>query len=209
MRLPALFLLAALPVAAAAQDGGAAPLAPAPPSGAAPVPGVATPPPAPSQAVPQAPGPSGPSSLTPPRAGWGLHAGFGYYEAVHAGVSYHVDPRAAFFALGGVDRFGDGKGYSAGAGFAHALGSPVLGAEWGWQLKAVYWTQSDPNYDWKNMSLVAGGYLVRELAPHVSAQLDGGVSLNWSLQSDRKQDIEFGHPTRWNGSLCLELVYRP
>jgi hypothetical protein len=55
---------------------------------------------------------------------------------------------------------------------------------------------------------VAGGYLVRDLAPKVALRLDAGLAFSGALQSDRKQDLNFAHPTRWNGSVCLELVYR-
>ncbi len=149
-----------------------------------------------------------PAATLPSRKGFAIEAGLGKYEALHAGVAYHVTESAAFELFGG----GGAQGYtttaSIGAGYSHALGRPIWTVEWGFDVKALYWTQSDPNYAWKMMSVVLGGFLVKDLERTVALKLDAGVALSGALQSDRKQDLNFAHPTRWNGSVCLELVYR-
>jgi len=144
----------------------------------------------------------------PPSMKGGLHVGWGYYEAAHLGLSYHVDDRAAFELFGGAGLSGSARTMALGGSFAHALGRPIWTMEWGWDLKAVYWTQSDPNYDWKNLSMVLGGYLAKEIDTQLWLRLDAGVALTGALDSSRKQDLNFAHPTRWNGSVCLDLVYR-
>jgi hypothetical protein len=80
--------------------------------------------------------------------------------------------------------------------------------ELGLDGKAMYWEQSDPDYEWKMMSLIFGAYLARELAPGLTLGLDGGVALSFSLDTERKQNVNYEYPTRWNGSVALALRYR-
>jgi len=148
------------------------------------------------------------SPAPPSMKGGALHAGWGYYEVTHLGLAYHVDDRAAFELFGGAGLAGSARTMSLGAAFSHALGGPIWTVEWGWDLKAIYWTQSDTNYDWKNVSLVLGGYLTKEIDPQFWLRLDAGVALSGALDSTRKQNENFAHPTRWNGSVCLDVVYR-
>jgi opacity protein-like surface antigen len=134
--------------------------------------------------------------------------GWGYYETAHAGVAYHFGERAALDVFAGAGFAFQPDTVSAGLGFRHHVGPPVRTVQAGWDLKALYWTQSDASYDWKMMSLVAGAYAVKDLDAHLSLKLDAGVALSWALQSDRKQSQDFSSPQRWNGTVCLELLYR-
>jgi hypothetical protein len=168
-----------------------------------------TSPEAPPTAAGEAPTPLSPAApAAPSRRGFSATAGWGYYEVSHVGVAYHVAETAAFELFGGLGFAGEGQKTSVGLGFSHALGGLIRTMEWGWDVKTIYWTQSDSNYDWKMFSMVLGGYLLRDLNPRLSLKLDAGVALTAALDSTRKQDIEFGHPQRWNGSVCLEAVYR-
>jgi hypothetical protein len=170
---------------------------------------IAVPAPAPAEEPAEAAGPAAqPAVALPSRKGFALQAGWGYYELAHVGVSYHTSERAAFELFGGAKLDGDAKAWALGAGFFHALGKPLGTMEWGWDVKGLYWSQSDSDYDWKILTLVFGGYLVKDLDPRFALKLDAGVSYSGALESDRKQNLDFGHPTNWNGSVCLELVYR-
>ncbi len=203
MRVPAA-ALAALLMAPAARAPAQEPVSP--------------PVPAPEVAVPAAP-PAGAAEVPAPAPAEGLgagpwnhafsaQAGWGYYEVTHLGVAWHVDPRAAFAAFGGYGAAGGATTWSAGLSFAHALFGPLWTLQPGWSLKAIAWTRSDANYDWTALSVVLGATLAKDLGPRLRLTLDGGVALTGALQSDRKQDFNFGHPERWNGSVCLELGYR-
>jgi hypothetical protein len=183
-------VLALLMAAAArAQDPTAPPEAPAVPPASTNAPGL-------------------PGDASASRKGFAVHAGWGYYEVTHLGASYHVDERAAFALFGGYGVAGGARTATIGASFAHALFGPLWTLEPGWNLKAIYWTRSDPNYDWRNLSFVLGAYVAKDLGERVRLALDGGVALTAALESDRKQDFNFGHPSRWNGSVCLEMSYR-
>jgi hypothetical protein len=141
------------------------------------------------------------------RKGFALTAGWGYYEVTHVGVSYRLET-AAFALFGGYGAADDADTVTVGASFSHDLFDRVWSLQPGWNLKAIYWTRSDADYDWKNLTLVLGAYLAKDLGRNLRLALDGGVALTGALESERKQDYDFGHPERWNGSVCLEISYR-
>jgi hypothetical protein len=144
-----------------------------------------------------------------PASAWSAEAGWGYYEEAHLGASYHFDERAVLGLLGGYGGlFGGEKTWTLGAAFSHALFDPLWKVQPGVALKVLYWTQSDDLYDWKNLTLVLGPRLETDLGKGVRLALDAGVAFTVALETDRKQDFTFGSPTRWNGSVCLEISYR-
>jgi hypothetical protein len=135
--------------------------------------------------------------------------GVGYYERVHVGAALELSPRSSIGLFGGTDfGLGDDSNWAVGLSYAHALRQVAGRFELGLDGKAVYWAQSNPDYDWQMMSLIFGAYLSRELRPGLKLGIDGGVALNFSLGTERKQNVNYEYPTRWNGSVCLELRYR-
>ncbi len=159
-------------------------------------------------AVPPATPTAAPPAAPSVKERFAVEVGWGYYEVSHAGVAYHFNDRAALDLFAGGGLAWDAKTLSFGAGFRHHVGPPFWTIQAGWDVKALYWTQSDANYDWKSMSFVLGAYAVRDLDRRLSLKLDAGVALTGALESDRKQNENFGSPQRWNASVCLELVYR-
>jgi hypothetical protein len=149
-----------------------------------------------------------PAGAPATRKGFALLAGWGYYEVSHLGVSYHANERAAFALFGGYGVGRSEQGATVGAVFSHALFGPLRTLQPGWNLKAIYWRQSDDYYRWQDLSIVLGAYLEKDLGRGLRLALDGGVALTFALESDRQQDFTFGSPTRWNGSVCLEISYR-
>jgi len=205
-----LALLLLPPLARAEEPAAAAPAPPveatrpaAPPAAGPPAPGPGEEPPPPG-ATPAAPA----AEAAPSQKGFALLGGWGYYETLHAGLSWHIDDRAALALFGGGGLAGGATTAEVGLGFWHALGGPALGLEKGWDLKALYWTRSDSSYDWQILSMVFGGYVSKQIDPRLTFRLDAGVALNATLASDRKQNTEFGSPTRWNASICLDVLYR-
>jgi hypothetical protein len=197
----AILLLLAAPLPAAAEEA-----APPPAVQAAP----AQPPaaPQPPAAEPQPPATAAAAPAPPAPKPFSIQVGWGYYEVTHAGVAWHPNPRAALDLFAGGGLAWDAKTIAVGAGYRHHVGPPFWTLQAGWNLKAIFWTQSDANYDWKNLSFVLGPYLMRDLDRRLSLKLDGGVALTAALESGRKQNEHFASPQRWNGSVCLELVYR-
>ncbi len=158
-------------------------------------------------AAPPAPA-SGPAAPAWSR-GWQGTVGVGYYERVHVGVGYGLTPAASVGVFGGSNfGLGDRTTWNLGLSYGHAVRKLAGGLEAGLVGKAMYWDQSSPDYDWKMMSLVGGAYVARELHPGLALALDGGVALSFSLDTARKQNVNYEDPTRWNGSVCLELRYR-
>jgi hypothetical protein len=134
--------------------------------------------------------------------------GVGYYEQVHLGASYRWNERGAVSLFGGVGVGNSDQGATIGAAVSHDLFGPLGTLQPGVSFKTIYWQQSDEFYDWKNLSLVLGPSLSTDLGNGVRVALDAGVALTFALESNRTQDFTFGSPTRWNGSVCLEISYR-
>ena len=179
---------------------------------------------APAGAETAAPGTAGPTAPEPVAAApvaataaaeptW-KHAyeatlGLGYYERLHAGVAWRPSPRSALGLFAGSNlSVSDSTTWDVGLSYAHAVGKRLATMELGWDAKALYWAQSNPDYDWKMLTLLGGAYLAREVRRGVTLALDGGVARNISLGSTRKQNVNFEYPTRWTGSLALSVRYR-
>jgi hypothetical protein len=135
--------------------------------------------------------------------------GWGYYELLHVGAAVHLGERSTVGALAGSNLGSNGKSdWSAGISYAHAVGQPLWDVQLGWKGEALYWAQSDPDYGWKLLSLLFGVTAVRPLTPGLSLALDVGAVWTYTLASDRKQDVTFSDPQRWNVNVCVELRYR-
>lgn len=142
------------------------------------------------------------------RPGWQGTVGVGYYERLHLGAAWAPSSRSAVGLFGGSDfALGTDSTWDVGASYAHAIGRPVAQIQAGWDVKTIYWQQSGPDYDWKMMTLVGGAYLAREVHPGLTIAVDAGVGLSFSLDTVRKQNVNYEYPTRWNGSVCLEFRY--
>ena len=168
--------------------------------------------PTPLPACPECPGTDGgakPSETPAWHHAYEWTAGLGYYERFNVGVAFRPSPASSLGLFGGTN-FGarDSSTWTVGAAWSHAFRQPAGGLEMGLDAKAMYWAQSNPDYDWKMMTLVFGAYLAREVRRDVTLVLDAGASLNFSLDATRKQNVNFAYPTRWNGSFCLQVRYR-
>ena len=149
-----------------------------------------------------------PSSEAPAAKGRSVDGtvGWGYYQLLHVGAALHLDPRSTVGALVGSNLGVNGAtDWSVGIDYAHALGQPLWDVQLGWKAQALYWTQSDPDYDWRLLSLLLGVTAVRPVTPELSLALDVSGVFTTALASDRKQNVTFSHPQKWNGSVCLEL----
>ena len=134
--------------------------------------------------------------------------GWGYYELLHVGTAVHLGDRSTLGALVGSNLSANDKTvWTLGLNYAHAVGPPVWQVQLGWKVGALYWSQSDPDYDWKMLSLQFSVNAVRPLTADLSLALDVGAVYTTDLTSDRKQNVNFSHPLKWNGSVCLELRY--
>lgn len=135
--------------------------------------------------------------------------GWGYYELLHVGLSARLGERSAVGILAGSNLGANGKvDWSAGLSYAHAVFQPIREIQLGWKVTGLSWTQSDPDYDWRLLSLLFGVSAERPLAPGLTIGLDLSGVYTYTLASDRKQDTTFSDPQAWNLSLCIELKYR-
>jgi hypothetical protein len=181
-------------------------------------PAAGLPPGAADTAPPATPAPAGDAVASavlaapaPPEGRRGYQAifGVGYYERVHAGVAYDLSRTSSLGLFAGTDfGLGDDSTWSVGLSYGHALRKLPERFELGLVGKAVYWQQSSPDYDWQMMSLVLGASVARELSPGLALALEGGAALSFSLATERKQNVNYEYPTRWNGSVSLALRCR-
>lgn len=144
----------------------------------------------------------------PPRPAYEGGVGVGYYERVHLGFAYRPGPATSIGAFAGSDfGLGDDLTWAVGLSYARALRRFAGRFEVGLDGKALYWGRSSDDYAWDMVTLVAGPYVAREIAPGITLALDGGVALSFSIDADRKQNLTYEYPTRWNGSVALALRY--
>jgi hypothetical protein len=162
----------------------------------------------PAEAPPAAAPPAAPATAAWRRALVGS-AGLGFYERLHLGLAYEPGPASTVGVFAGSNLgVGDAATWDVGLAWGLRLWQVSPRLEAGLDAKALYWEQSNPDYDWKIMTLGFGAYLGWRISPVLSVVLDGGVAFNVDLASVRKQDVNFEYPTRWNGSACLALRYR-
>jgi hypothetical protein len=150
--------------------------------------------------------------LLSPAPAWALGeapeaiVGWGYYELLHVGAAIHPNGRSTVGALVGTSMGATGADdWTLGLSYAHDVGKPLWEVQLGWKTEAIYWAQSDSNYDWQLLSLLLGVTAVRPVTPALALALDVAGVFTYPVVSDRKQDVEFSHPQKWNVSVCLEL----
>ena len=164
---------------------------------------------APAAAEPASPVAATPAAEPTWRRAYEATLGLGYYERLHAGAAWRPSPRSALGLFAGTNlSVSDSTTWDVGLSYAHAVGKRVATVELGWDVKALYWSQSNPDYDWTMLTLVGGAYLAREVRRGVTLALDAGAARNFALDSTRKQNVSFEYPTKWTGSLALSVRYR-
>jgi hypothetical protein len=199
-----LLLALLLPTLALAEAPSDRPAAAAPTAGAA---ETATAPAATSTATPP-PAPCPPQN-PPPTPGVDVVLGAGYFEALHVGAAWHVNPNHTLGLFAGTN-FGvpPANVNTLGLDWRYRLDRDLGGLAPSLLLRALYWTQQDEFYHWKLLSAEVGGSLTREIAPGTSVSLDAAAVRTFVLESDRLQDSSFGSPSKWNATLCLSISHR-
>ncbi|MGC4000183.1 MAG: hypothetical protein QM767_23200 [Anaeromyxobacter sp.] len=148
---------------------------------------------------------------------WQVHGGAASYERFYVVGSYQPGPRSSIGALLGSSLGTGGEDtYTAGLDWRYAFwaaprlptGAGVTLADAGLLTRALYWTRSTSDYDWKLVTLELGAYGAMQLRPDLFLVPHAGVALTFDVGADRKQNVNFEYPTRWNGFAGLELRYR-
>jgi hypothetical protein len=160
----------------------------------------ATPPPAAAPCPPQNP---------PPTPGLDLVLGAGYFEALHVGAAWHVNPHHTVGLFAGTN-FGvpPSNVNTLGLDWRYRLDRDLGGLAPALLVRALYWTQKDELYRWSLLSAELGGSLTRQVAPGTSVTLDAAAVRTFVMESDRLQDSSFGSPAKWNATVCLSISHR-
>lgn len=136
--------------------------------------------------------------------------GIGYYELIHLGVDWNYSAKSSIglyagtnFNINGIQR------NSIGLSFRHIYAKPLI---WkiqpGFSLKAQYWDQDDDNYYFNSISFLFQCALSYSLNNNLRVAVEGGGVLNSALETERKQNVIVGYPTRWNGNVTFSIRYR-
>jgi hypothetical protein len=137
-------------------------------------------------------------------------AGWGYYELSNIGARWNFSEISSLWLYGGTN-FGlnDKTLWSAGLTFDQTSTEPFF-----WNLKpgysfgALYWSSDDELYYFRTLSFPVMILLAYPISESFVVRAEGGGLFNAVLQSDRKQNVEAGYPSRINGNFRLSLIYK-
>jgi hypothetical protein len=137
-----------------------------------------------------------------------LSGGWGYYELVNLGLHWNISETSSIRASAGTNfNFSDEKEFSAGLSFEHAYRKPVV---WkirsGYSIGTIFWTHDDDLYTFRNLSFPFMALLDYNLTRTLIVRAEGGIILNTTLVSERKQNVEAGYPDRLNGNVRISLI---
>jgi hypothetical protein len=140
-----------------------------------------------------------------------LTEGWGYYELSNIGVRWNFSDISSLWLYGGTNfGFNDKTLWSAGLTFDQTAPKPLF---WklrpGYSLGVLYWSSDDDLYYFKTMSFPAMVHLLYPISMKYSLRVDGGGLFNAVLQSDRKQNVEAGYPSRINGNVRVTFIFNP
>lgn len=138
-----------------------------------------------------------------------LEAGMGYYELVHVGAYWNYAERSSVGLYAGTNfRYKERNNYSAGLAYHNVMLFSLWKIHPGFSIKAQYWSQDDENYFISNLSFIGNASLNLPIGDHWLISAQGGGVLNYTLQTDRKQNVTAGYPARANGNYCLNVRYK-
>lgn len=140
-----------------------------------------------------------------------LTEGWGYYELSNIGVRWNFSDISSLWLYGGTNfGFNDKTLWSAGLTFDQTAPKPLF---WklrpGYSLGVLYWSSDDDLYYFKTMSFPVMVHLLYPISNKYSLRVDGGGIFNAVLQSDRKQNVEAGYPSRVNGNVRVTFIFNP
>jgi hypothetical protein len=135
--------------------------------------------------------------------------GLGYYELTHAGVYWGYSEKSSVGIYAGTNFEYEGKRIlSLGLSYSQVFPKPLL---WklkpGFSIKPQFWTQDDENYYFSNLALITQLGLHMRLNRFVVG-LEGGGVLNYTVKTDRKQNVTAGSPSRANGNFNFSIRYQ-
>lgn len=140
---------------------------------------------------------------------WDAECGLGYYELAHAGVHWNYSKKSSLEIYVGTNfNLNNMKMFSAGLGYHQVFIKPIF---WkirlGYSLKAQYWSQDDDEYFFSNFGVIGEAGLYIQFG-RILAGAEGGGILNYALQTERKQNLTVGSPSRANGNFDIVVRYR-
>jgi hypothetical protein len=140
-----------------------------------------------------------------------LTGGWGNYNMVNVGTQWNFTERSSLSTFVGSSLGWNGNtGWATGLSFEQVFLKSII--HWkikpGYSLGTIYWTQNDELYYFETFSFPAMVILAYPISSKISIHAEGGGIMNAVQTSDRKQNVEAGYPSRFNGAIRLSLIYK-
>jgi len=140
---------------------------------------------------------------------WGMHAGYGVYEAFHVGVSNKIAKNNEILASIGYSYFPNNK---------HTFSSKIedryhfkFKSDYLQGIfinaKAIYWIYNDNYFEWKTITGSLGVGKRIELNINSALTIDLGASANFHLAHTRKNLEEAAWPRLFNFNACIAYQF--
>lgn len=139
--------------------------------------------------------------------------GCGFYEAFHAGISYHIKKEYCVSVNAGFDNhlINNGKYFSGGIGFNIAFLKNFKCNSGNYKLdfqnKIMYWSLHDAYYKWKAISCIPAIRYRIDLNKKMNMMLSAGPSINFVIYNFRKTFEEVGWPHYFQFNPVIQLNY--
>lgn len=140
-----------------------------------------------------------------------LTGGWGNYNLVNVGAQWNYSERSSITAFGGSSLGYNGNtGWTTGLSFEQVFLKSIIHYKIkpGYSVGAMFWTQNDELYYFETISFPIMAILAYPISSRISIHAEGGAILNSVQTSDRKQNVESGYPSRFNGAVRLSIIYK-
>lgn len=139
-----------------------------------------------------------------------ITAGIGFYDLANVGTSWKFTKRSSVSVYAGSNFGLNNKTlWSVGLTFDQIFLKPT---NWkvkaGYSVSALYWTQNDDLYKFKNLSFPLMLLLSYDINSFLTIRGESGLNLTSVLESERKQNVRSGYPDRISVNYRLTLQYK-
>jgi len=140
-----------------------------------------------------------------------LTTGYGNYSLVNIGTQWNFSEKSSLSVFYGSNlNINNISSWSTGISYEMVAKQSVV--KWrikpGFSLGSIYWIQDDDLYYFETISFPLMALFEYPISPKMKVRAEGGGIYNSVLTSDRKQNVEAGYPTRFNGIYRISLIYK-
>ena len=136
--------------------------------------------------------------------------GYGHYELANLGIEWKFSKHSSIAAYAGYNfEVKDVTALATGLSFNQTFDKPIFSKILiGYTISTIYWVHDDALYNFKNLSFELMPSFSYPISKRLTGRAEAGVTLTYSLASDRKQNIDAGFPDRYNGGFNFKIIYQ-